>query len=93
MNKRDLECKYNAIRTKKIDRDRYIDLSESLDKQITIDTYRYRIDSVERVLSYINYKLFKKETPENLDDLIVHCLNKLHGNIDSIELDLDGEEK
>ena len=93
MNKKDLECEYDAIKTKRIDRDNYIQLAESLDKQITIDTYRYRIDSVKRVLDYINDKLWKDEIPKNLQVLIVHCLNKLNGGIDNVELNLDKEEE
>lgn len=57
-----------------------------------IDTYKYRIDSVYRVLDYIaeNYKTIK---PRELEMCIVHCMNKLNGNIDGIELILNREDE
>lgn len=51
---------------------------------------KYRIESVDRVLSYVRMKGItdKKE----LDLLLCHCQNKLHGNIDGTELNLHYEE-
>ena len=51
---------------------------------------KYRIKSVDRVLSYIRMKGIadKKE----LDLLLCHCQNKLNGNIDGTELNLHYEE-
>lgn len=67
-------------------------LLEQLDNTLTIKTLEYRIKSVERVLDYINDKCWKKENVKNLQNLIVHCCNKLNGNIDGIELSLEGKE-
>lgn len=51
---------------------------------------KYRIKSVDRVLSYVRMKGItdKKE----LDLLLCHCQNKLNGNIDGNELNLHYEE-
>ena len=55
-----------------------------------IKKLEYRISSVARVLDYMSDLSFsKKEIPNHL---IVHCLNKLHGNIDGIELSFDKED-
>lgn len=67
-------------------------LLEQLDNTLTIKTLEYRIKSVERVLDYINDKCWKKENVENLQNLIIHCWNKLNGNIDGIELSLEDKE-
>ncbi len=52
----------------------------------------YRVESVKRVIKFIayNYKHLKKETISNL---CVHCLNKLEGNIDGIEVTLKYDEE
>lgn len=68
-------------------------LLEQLDNELTIKTLEYRIKSVEIVLNYINDKCWKNEEIKNLQTLIVHCSNKLNGNIDGIELNLENEEK
>ena len=67
-------------------------LLEQLDNTLTIKTLEYRIRSVERVLNYINDKCWKEEEVEDLQNLIVHCLNKFNGNLDGIELSLEDKE-
>lgn len=51
----------------------------------------YRMRSVDRVLSYIRGK--KITDAHELDVLLCHCQNKLHGNIDGMELNLHYEER
>ena len=51
----------------------------------------YRRDSVDRVLSYIRTKKIKDA--HELDLLLCHCQNKLNGNIDGTELNLNYEER
>lgn len=48
------------------------------------ETVKYRIDSTLRVLRYIENNM----DDDNLKTLIIHCQNKLNGNIDGIELGL-----
>ncbi|MCX4365096.1 MAG: hypothetical protein OSJ70_04925 [Bacilli bacterium] len=66
-------------------------LLESRYKQILEDraknkeeTLKYRIDSVLRVLHYLENNI----KDEYLKTLTTHCCNKLSGNIDGIELEL-----
>ena len=49
----------------------------------------YRIESVNRVLDFIRNE-YRAGRICDLETLLCHCQNKLNGNIDGIELDLDG---
>lgn len=86
MNKGNLECIYDAIKEKRRNRDNYIDKVTELDKEIQVEILEYRIESVKRVLEYF------QGLDTDFDNLIVHCINKLNGNIDGIELAL-GDDK
>lgn len=84
MTKDDLEDMYSEIENIiKYSKER-IELAEQ-------DKLKYRIKSVIRVLEYMS-RQGDKLTFQEGDDLIVHCLNKLNGNIDGIELNLIREE-
>lgn len=48
----------------------------------------YRIESVSRVLDFIRSEYGAGRVCD-LEVLLCHCQNKLNGNIDGIELDLD----
>lgn len=54
----------------------------------------YRIASVNRVLEHIDYQVRngRSISSKRLSTLMVHCQNKLNGNIDGIELSLDEED-
>ena len=45
---------------------------------------KYRIESVLRILNLMNR--------EGKDNMVVHCLNKLNGNIDGIEIGLEEDK-
>lgn len=47
----------------------------------------YRIASVKRVISFVRDN-FKEMPDREVDVYLVHCLNKLNGNIDGVELGL-----
>jgi hypothetical protein len=49
----------------------------------------YRTESVNRVLDFIRDE-YRAGRICDLEALLCHCQNKLNGNIDGIELDLDG---
>lgn len=49
----------------------------------------YRIESVNRVLDFIRDE-YRTGRICDLETLLCHCQNKLNGNIDGTELDLDG---
>ena len=49
----------------------------------------YRIESVNRVLDFILNE-YRAGRICDIETLLCHCQNKLNGNIDGIELDLDG---
>lgn len=49
----------------------------------------YRIESVNRVLDFIRDE-YRVGRICDLEVLLCHCQNKLNGNIDGTELDLDG---
>lgn len=82
MNKGNLECLYDAIQEKRKERDSHIENISKLDNQIQKEVLEYRIESVKRVLEYF------QGLDTDFDNLITHCLNKLNGNIDGIELEL-----
>lgn len=48
----------------------------------------YRIESVNRVLDFIRGE-YRAGRICDLETLLCHCQNKLNGNIDGTELDLD----
>ena len=50
--------------------------------------YRYRVDSVDRVLDFIRSE-YRQGRLCDLETLLCHCQNKLNGNIDGTELTLD----
>ena len=79
---------YEEIENLRKERDITISQVQEMDRIIEIKILEYRIESTKRVLDYINNKCWKKEPIENLQDLIIHCLNKLNGNIDGVELNL-----
>ena len=82
MNKGHLECIYESIQEKRKKRDEHIQIVTKLDNEIQKEILEYRIKSVKRVLEYFS------GLDTDFDNLIVHCLNKLNGNIDGIELEL-----
>lgn len=49
---------------------------------------KYRIDSVNRVLDFIRSEYLAGRVCD-LETLLCHCQNKLNGNLDGTELDLD----
>lgn len=49
---------------------------------------KYRMESVNRVLDFIRSE-YRAGRICDLETLLCHCQNKLSGNIDGIELDLD----
>ena len=50
----------------------------------------YRIESVDKVLSFIRTQN-KESRVCDIDNLLCHCQNKLLGNIDGIELSLGSD--
>lgn len=50
---------------------------------------KYRMESVKRVLDFIRDE-YRAGRICDLETLLCHCQNKLNGNIDGTELDLDG---
>lgn len=82
MNQGNLESIYEVIENKRKNRDEYIERINKLDKEIQQEVLEYRIQSVKRVLEYFN------GIDKDFDNMINHCINKLEGNIDGIELEL-----
>ena len=60
--------------------------------QLNEDLLEYRIKSVKRVLSFIYFNSDISINPNYLKLLITHCVNKLNGNIDGVEIDLNSKE-
>lgn len=54
------------------------------------DVMCYRINSTIRVLEFIKSKDLTKD---KMETYVVHCLNKLNGCIDGIELELKDDKK
>lgn len=91
MDKEEVVNFYNEIENKRKERSIMEKQVQQIDKEIELEIEQYRNKSVARVLKYISDKCWKNENVDNLHDLITHCLNKLHGNIDGIELSLEEE--
>jgi hypothetical protein len=68
---------------------------DDLKKETIEKLIEYRISSAMRVLDYLHTKsFFDKPIPiKTLGVLITHTMNKLNGNIDGIELDLEEVSK
>ena len=49
--------------------------------------HNYRVASAERVISFVARNV-EKLNKNKIEVYLVHCLNKLNGNIDGIELDI-----
>lgn len=62
------------------------------EQQKSLCEYAYRKESVERVLDYIATE-YRQGRLCNLDIMLTHCMNKLNGNIDGVELKLDEHYK
>ena len=54
---------------------------DELATEIEIASYKYRNKSVGRVLDYLRYNTDDKREYETF---MVHCMNKLNGNIDGV---------
>lgn len=89
MDKKSIENFFEEIENDRKERTIMEKQVQSIDSKIQINLEKYRIESVKRVLNYINDKCWKNQKTESLQKLIVHCLNKLNGNIDGIELSLE----
>lgn len=91
MNKEEMQNIYNSIEEKRKEMRITEKQVQQLEREITLELERYRNKSVQRVLEYINNKCWEHENIEidRLQTLVVHCLNKLNGNIDGIELNLE----
>ena len=75
-------------------KDRRDEIRES-EKILKYNLLDYRIKSVHRILEYINSLCWKADNKEmrEVHNYIVHCLNKLNGNIDGVELTLNENEE
>lgn len=88
--KQTLIDEYNCCELKRAEIKRHASEIDNLRKLYNDNIIKYRIKSVDRVLDYI---LAKKITdPHRLDLLLCHCQNKLNGNIDGTELNLEEKE-
>lgn len=94
MNKGHLEDIYESIQEKRKNRDEHIEIVTKLNNEIQKEILEYRIESTIRVLEDIHQLclISNEELIKNIDNKIVHCLNKLSGNIDGIELELGDHE-
>lgn len=89
MNKDNLIEKFDKLKNIKNQIDMQKTFIDQLENTLTTKTLEYRIESVKRVLNYIDDKCWKKEDIKYLQTLIVHCINKLNGNLDGLELSLE----
>lgn len=91
MDKNEVLNFYNEIERKRKEMKIMETQVQQIDNEIQLEIEQYRNKSVTRVLEYINDKCWNNENIDNLQNLIIHCLNKLNGNIDGIELSLKEE--
>lgn len=78
----------NKAKEKYAEGEKYRKLANSYFESCREYEIEYRIESVDRVLDFIRdeYRAGRICDPETL---LFHCQNKLNGNIDGTELDLD----
>ena len=76
-------CKCNLAEIRRHEKE-IVDIRFAYNSKIA----RYRIESVNRVLDFIRSEYVAGRVCD-LEVLLCHCQNKLNGNIDGIELDLD----
>lgn len=67
------------------------DLEEDF-KRVNKELEKYRRESAERVIEFVAWNSAKL-TEKEINTLLIHTLNKLNGNIDGIELDLEYYKK
>ena len=67
------------------------DLEEDF-KKVNEQLEKYRRESAERVIEFVAWNSAKL-TEKEINTLLIHSLNKLNGNIDGIELDLEYYKK
>lgn len=90
--KNDLLKKYDRIKESKEEINyEQIELDKKRDA-LQVNLSNYRKESVMRVLEFIAYNS-ERLTPRTIQLLTVHCMNKLHGNIDGIELTLEFDKE
>ena len=90
--------RFDAIEAIKVEHEQLLkvrkELSDLAEKREKLENererfaYRYRADSVDRVLDFIRSE-YRQGRLCNLEVLLCHCQNKLNGNIDGTELTLD----
>lgn len=91
LNKNVLLSVYEDIKAEIKEKQEYIALVDKKNNEIKIKVLEYRISSVARILDYIHSNQMKVASDlKQFDTLITHCCNKLSGNIDGIELELEG---
>lgn len=76
-------CKCNLAEIRRHEKE-IVDIRLTYNSKIA----KYRIESVNRVLDFIRSE-YRVGRVCDLEVLLCHCQNKLNGNIDGIELDLD----
>ena len=88
--KQDLIDEYNYCELKRAEIRQRASEIENIRRSYNDRIIKYRIKSVDRVLDYIRSK--KITDPHRLDLLLCHCQNKLNGNLDGTELNLEEKE-
>lgn len=78
----------NKAKEKYAEGEKYRELANSCFKSSDDYKLAYRLKSVDRVLDFIRSE-YRAGRICNLEILLCHCQNKLYGNIDGTELDLD----
>lgn len=89
--KNDLIEDYNFCKGKLAEAKRKEEEIKSIYNAYNKKIVEYRMASVDRVLGYI--RSTEITDVRRLDTLLCHCQNKLHGNIDGVELDLCEEKE
>lgn len=78
----------NKAKEKYAQGEKYREFANSYFKSCREYTIEYRMESVDRVLDFIRDE-YRAGRICDLEALLCHCQNKLNGNIDGTELDLD----
>lgn len=78
----------NKAKGKYAEGERFRKLADSCFKSSDDYKLAYRLESVDMVLDFIRNE-YRAGRICDLETLLCHCQNKLNGNIDGTELDLD----
>jgi len=88
----DIKSTGSLIKQQKEELEKIQNNIKELQEALVSKQLNYRINSVRRTLDYMR-SYHKQLNNSDIDTMLCHCLNKLNGNIDGVEMALDFHNK